>query len=394
MTSSMAVDDVTHETTTAMAMDLNEKKSRLLVPVVVFAGLFLIVGILGNLLVCFICGCRLRQNVTNTFVFSLAAVDLVSCVLCIPVDIAELRMPYSFSFPAFCKLLRTVRSVTTVSSGLILVAIAVERYRRICRPLARHTSVLQARWISLSAVLLGVVFAWPAAILFGNKTVVVVGSQTNFTECSVQDALHDSVYPVVFYSLLLLLFFGTFTILCVLYLLIAVKIWKGRKFRSDANRGRSDSLPTATLFSAKSNSPSEVTDEKYVVEAEQISTLLRRKTFLFPVNPGDTLKRKKRTYSRKRTTFIMFLMTVTFLVSCLPYVVVAICRFVFDDMETSLPDFGVVAFHFSLKSFILSSAINPFIYGFCSLKFKQECRVLLRDIQCVKKDDDVNSSTS
>ena len=391
MASSMSY-DVTSVTTTAMTMDLNENKSRILVPVVVFAGIFLLVGIIGNLLVCVICGCRLRQNVTNTFVFSLAAVDLVSCVLCIPVDIAELRMPYTFSFPAFCKLLRTVRSFTTVSSGLILVAIAVERYRRICRPLASHTNVKQARWISLSAVVTGILFAWPAAIIFGSKTVVVVGYDGNFTECSVQDALHESVYPVVFYSLLMVLFFGTFTVLCVLYMLIAARIWKGRKFHVDT-RGRSASLPNVTLFSAKSNSPSESREEKSLVE-EQISTLLRRKTFLYPGNGEDTLKRKNRTYSRKRTTFIMFLMTVTFLVSCLPYVVVAICRFVMDDMETSLSDLGVVAFHSSLKSFIISSAINPFIYGFCSRRFKQECFVLFHEIRCAKKDDDVNSSTS
>jgi hypothetical protein len=61
------------------------------IPALVIASIVFLVGIVGNCVVCYVCGCRLlSKSVVSNFVLALAAVDLVGCLVCVPMEIAQL----------------------------------------------------------------------------------------------------------------------------------------------------------------------------------------------------------------------------------------------------------------------------------------------------------------
>jgi hypothetical protein len=49
-----------------------------------------------------------------------------------PNEIVDLRYPYMFYSSIACKVLRTIEYISTVGSTVVLLAVAVDRYNRIC----------------------------------------------------------------------------------------------------------------------------------------------------------------------------------------------------------------------------------------------------------------------
>ncbi|XP_067666086.1 cholecystokinin receptor-like [Haliotis asinina] len=333
--------------------EANNKKAILLLPVSILSAILMILGIVGNTVVATVIWTRMPKRAINAFIFTLALFDLISCVTCSPLDILELRFPYDFHFPGLCKLLRFARTLCTSSSGFLLIAIATERYRLICKYKKSHMSTTQA-WKTCGAIfVIAVIISTPSVVLFGSRS-VTLGDGWNGTECSISDGYKGSIFPVMFYSLLIFLFFGTFIALCFLYAFVGIQIWKGRKIRT--KRCSSISALGRDAVSIALNNTSDALDF-----------------------PCDSLKRspsffghKAKEYSRRRTTLIMVAITSVFITSCLPYVIVAICRFLIKDIDLYLSDTGEVFFHFSLKSFMFSPVLNPYIYGYCNERFKKE----------------------
>lgn len=71
-------------------------------------------------------------------------------------------------------------------------------------------------------------------------------------------------------------------------------------------------------------------------------------------------------------TTILFAVTVVFVVSFLPYLVLVIWRTAIGGHEESvLSDSGMVAFNFGVRSYFLNSAINPLVYGFFNSQFRK-----------------------
>ena len=72
----------------------------------------------------------------------------------------------------------------------------------------------------------------------------------------------------------------------------------------------------------------------------------------------------------KRTTLMMFVLTAMFIVSYLPYIVMAALLRGKDalDVEGWLLNLEQIA----LRSFFINSAVNPLVYGFCSMRFRKE----------------------
>ncbi|XP_046377848.1 cholecystokinin receptor type A-like [Haliotis rufescens] len=336
--------------------EVSNGKALLLLPVSILAAILMLLGIVGNTAVITVIWKRMPKNAINSFILTLAMFDLFSCVACSPLDIVELRYPHEFPIPGLCKLLRFARTLSTSSSGFLLIAIATERYRLICKYKKSHMSASQA-WKTCGVIfVVATVISTPSVVLFGSKTVALQGG-LNGTECSISDSYKGSIFPVLFYSLLIFLFFGTFISLCVLYAFVGIQIWKGRKIRTKRFSSMS-ALSRDTVNAALNNT----------LEALEFPCdSLKRTTSFF----GERAQKAKE-YSRRRTTLIMVAITSVFLTSCLPYIIVAICRFLIKDIDSYLTETGEVFFHFSLKSFMFSPVLNPYIYGYCNERFKRE----------------------
>ncbi|XP_005108795.1 uncharacterized protein LOC101847455 [Aplysia californica] len=116
------------------------------------------------------------------------------------------------------------------------------------------------------------------------------------------------------------------------------------------------------IFHTTSNNP----NFEQTIEREQFSLDLLSPHTLSPVGS----LRRRSGYSRKRTTFIMFVMTLTTAVSYLPHIVVMLHRLNNPGVETTLsPDMSVF-FYFAWNSFFISLSCHPFVYGFWNGRFK------------------------
>lgn len=216
-----------------------------LTPVIVLDALYMLFGVVGNSIVCYICVFRLQRTVINSFVLALAILELLGCILTIPVDITELLNSYAFDFPLLCKTEKYFRKVVIFSTGCILVAIAAERYKRIVKPHEIHMTLSEFRLAIVGAIVFSAIIAVPEAILSGTETI-----QTSFgtgVVCSAytSDKFRFSVYPKLWGLAVVMIYVISITAIAIIYYLVAFKIWKRGKVHTD-RRSRSNT-PDSTI---------------------------------------------------------------------------------------------------------------------------------------------------
>ncbi|BFZ21072.1 hypothetical protein BsWGS_24111 [Bradybaena similaris] len=216
-----------------------------LTPVIVLDVLYMLFGVVGNSIVCYICVFRLQRTVINSFVLALAVLELLGCILTIPVDITELFNSYAFDFPLLCKTEKYFRKVIIFSTGCILVAIAAERYKRIVKPHESHMTLSEFRQAIVGAIVFSAVIAVPEAILSGNETI-----QTSFgtaVVCSAytSDKFRFSVYPKLWGLAVVIIYVISITAISIIYYLVALQIWKRGKVHTD-RRSRANT-PDSTI---------------------------------------------------------------------------------------------------------------------------------------------------
>ncbi|XP_076456392.1 uncharacterized protein LOC143290763 [Babylonia areolata] len=138
----------------------NRKKVAALLPVFLWLGSLMLVGLVGNSLSIYIFGWRLESNVQNFLFVWLAVFDLATCLIGIPSEMADLAM-----------------------------------YRLICKPLHSQMELVHARKGVGFAAGIGLVVAVPTLSLYGMRTVQISAEGLNGCDCSVQDTFHVSYLP-------------------------------------------------------------------------------------------------------------------------------------------------------------------------------------------------------
>ncbi|XP_062572473.1 neuromedin-U receptor 2-like [Saccostrea cucullata] len=329
---------------------LNDDKAVLYIPVIVYMVLLMLVGIAGNLMVCLVYIKKKFKCSTDFFILNLAFLDLLTCFFGIPVEIADLRYPYTFDAPVACKLFRTVESLISMGSTLTLIGIAVDRYKRICR-LGERFSNGTAKKICAGAVIVGILTCWPAAVVFGKKSVDVGVPGIKGSDCSTDDTQRHTVYPLLYYALVFLYFLICVAVVTFIYVKISIFIRRGKNDLIKRNLNRYElnaELTTTTEVSNDSNAHAPSTSGGFK-EPTMVNTI---KTF--------------------RTTVICIAITVAFIVSYLPFLVVRVTRNIKKDFEKTLSSSTEVVYKFCLKSYFINDAINPVIYSFLNAAFRQE----------------------
>ncbi|XP_076449708.1 neuromedin-U receptor 2-like [Babylonia areolata] len=392
---------------------LNDEKAFLYIPVIVFLAVLVIVGTLGNTLVLCVYWRKPYKASSHYFILSLAALDLFSCLVGLPTEIADLRFPYLFDIPIACKLLRFTHSSTIIASSSILIQVAFDRYYRICK-LGQQFSVRKAKILCIMSIIMGILTSWPSCLLFGRKTLnlhVLTSppdgryygnqqSQTNgihfgdrvpiqrerllrASDCSTEDSMRATIYPTIYYLFLFTLFFLTVTFFAVLYIRIGVAIWKrkqktiGAKVASKVNSHGSDHTSTevsSEVEAAADNAHHHPPPTPYLT-----GTLTRGSGKKKEAEAEMVPRQNKRRQIRVgKTTTVLFAVTLAYILSFLPYLVVMILRSTIKDFEGRLSPVGEVAYKFCVKSFFINNAINPLIYSFLNASFRADTRKTLR----------------
>ncbi|XP_071107579.1 galanin receptor 2a-like [Haliotis cracherodii] len=296
----------------------------------VVVSLFMTIGILGNTLVFCIQHFKCKPTTFSFFVKVLAVLDLMSCVVTMPIDIVVKTVPNLSSIDMFtaCKTAHYFAYATSVSSGTVLLLIAVERYRKICQPLGRAIEPRLARILCAIAI--------TVALSVSSLTTMVTGPQTielnwnnrliNLTVCRAEEELKASPSAIALNVSL----FAAFALILIFLIVFYTMICKKLRVQTEKRRSFDD----------------RILDEQ-----------------------GD-----KRSFApSEHVTKIFFIVTMVFIVSYLPHLILLLIRAiqtnkrVYESWERKL-------YELAYNSPYVNNIANPIIYSFLSSHFRQQCK--------------------
>ncbi|CAG2220137.1 HCRTR2 [Mytilus edulis] len=316
---------------------LNDKLALRYLPVIIYMFLLIFTGLFGNVLVIIVYVRKKMKSSLHYFIINLAVLDLLTVVIGMPTEIADLRYSVMFYAPAACKALRTVESLSTMGSIVTLMAVAIDRYNRICK-YGKQMTTEKAKRICIVAIVIGSVTCWPAAIVFGKKTKDVGIPGISGVDCSTDDSM------------------------------------KGTK------KQKKKGNISANLYRKKTKEPTSLSVETSFSDIEKDQTNGKNKQK--HKHPADCVHQKleeKNTTHKiqaSKTTLMLGIVTVVFVLSFLPFLTVMVIRNIVKNFEDMLSESAEVFYKFCLKSYFINNSVNPIIYSFMNIQFRRDVRKL------------------
>lgn len=350
------------------------EKAISMIPVSVALCVFMLMGIFGNVMVCFYYGFKTRRTTNSLFICTLAVYDIISVGVALPMHLYDLSFLYRFQSSMICKSMLFVTRFTGFGNAFTLLFIALDRYRRICQPFKKQFTFKEAKFACAVFCLISACFSAPAFALYDAVALTVKSIQVQ--DCtSVRSGSFKILMPV-YSSILLGLFISTVIFLIVIYSLLARYIMKKSLFRKLYCRQRQ------SCESIKSECGEERTPSTYKT-IETLSSLTLETTLSNAEEMSNSSKQNLNNLDRKsvqfpfdtnnmKFTMLMLSISTVFIVSYLPYCILEIWRATLDGHEEDkLTTEGIVAFNFFVRSYFINSAVNPLTYGFFNSRFRQ-----------------------
>ncbi|XP_071161496.1 D(2) dopamine receptor A-like [Mytilus edulis] len=198
----------------------------------IYTSLLFVIGIPGNVLVFFVYSKKTRKNSTTIFILVLAVFDLVNCTATLPTEIVMLLNPFVFNIGPVCKMSRFTTYTCNSAAAVILAAIAVDRYKRVCTPHGKQITLKRAKRMALWAFITSVSFTWPSLMIYGQRTISTESANVTRQICEIDDSHVLTVYPLIYYSYMCFSTCGIYFILLASYISIVMKMVKRRNFTS------------------------------------------------------------------------------------------------------------------------------------------------------------------
>lgn len=468
-------------------------------PAIVYTGVMMLLGIPGNIIVFYVYFSKWRRSTSRMFILFLAALDTLNCSTTLPMEIYIMSNSLKLDNPFLCKMSRYSTYVMNSSSALVLLGIAADRFKRICRPYQRSFSENKSKYISICAILFSVGTTWPSLILYGTRNVDL--GKVNGSACLLENKYDNTPYPLAFFSVMITTTMLVFASLIILYYFVGLQIYKHRKFklkncthvqtivddksvtvRSEksngdkskssnnvVNEGKEDPVIENGNVMIAVNEPTDVNNEdnendlkpyqlglpapcpdvgtscglldihcegrpacsdlsirnvsfdSRITSVQLVSDLnnepepvpkksspqpkkpkVKRKTkrvrYLL-VRGSSTLNASGRakcvnclTVRIGRSTLMLFLITIAYVVSFLPFYIIVIIRQSNIGFVSRMSKGGLMAYHVFLRSYLLSSAVNPFIYSFCNAQFREYCKDAFTSVLSRRRPSFINRS--
>uniref|UniRef100_A0A2K5SDZ8 Gastrin/cholecystokinin type B receptor n=1 Tax=Cebus imitator TaxID=2715852 RepID=A0A2K5SDZ8_CEBIM len=206
------------------------RELELAIRITLYAVIFLM-SVGGNVLIIVVLGLSRRlRTVTNAFLLSLAVSDLLLAVACMPFTLLPNLMGTFVFGTVICKAVSYLMGVSVSVSTLSLVAIALERYSAICRPL--QARVWQTRSHAARVIIATWLLSGLLMVPYPVYTIVQpVGPRVLQCVHRWPSARVRQTWSVL---LLLLLFFIPGVVMAVAYGLISRELYLGLRFDGDS----------------------------------------------------------------------------------------------------------------------------------------------------------------
>lgn len=320
-------------------------------PSVIFTGLLLFIGVIGNIIVLYVFTMFYAVSTYRVFVRTLAIVNLFICVTYFPLDILfqidTLRTITKSE--VLCKIYRCIVYGTNYVSISVVMLIGAERYRKICDPHKKQLSTTMARIFALLVVLVSTLLSIPVLFTHGNHMIVVKSNITR-TLCGLDDDYSKTNMNIVYFGVM-----GTIYILSTLFLIYVyisiihtLTTRQKQTFRTQPVT-RSGGIPGISS-----------TGQRYSVDSASSSV-------------NKTIQTNK-TRSRWSTIAI----TVILMLVYAPYVILCLVKAYNTSFKDNLNGFHWTLYQIGIRLHMISNVANPFVYGFTDLRFRMACRTIYR----------------
>lgn len=211
--------------------ELNKEKIAEYSPVIAFVFTMMLLGIVGNSFSITYYRCKAANTTTNVLITILSFIDLVSCVVIVG-EVIELFYPVNFRSAAGCKAIYFLEQWLVFISGTLLLLIAFDRYRRICRPFEWQLSIKTSKRCALVIVVVCFIMAFRNIFVMDVVRVNILiqdGQSLTGYYCTHTDDASFQTLTVVFHVIDFVIFIIILSTAVAMYVCIAVAIFKQRK---------------------------------------------------------------------------------------------------------------------------------------------------------------------
>lgn len=355
-----------NETLFCLDQPQSSKEWQPAVQILLYSLIFLL-SVLGNTLVITVLIRNKRmRTVTNIFLLSLAVSDLMLCLFCMPFNlIPNLLKDFIFG-SAMCKTTTYFMGTSVSVSTFNLVAISLERYGAICRPLQSRV------WQTKSHALKVIAATWCLSFtimtpypIYSNLVPFTKNNNQTANMCRFllpSDAMQQSWQTF----LLLILFLIPGIVMVVAYGLISLELYQGIKF--DASQKKSSKEKKLSSGSSRY----EDSDGCYLQKSRHSRKLELQQ--LSTSNSGSRVNRIRSSSSaanliaKKRVIRMLIVIVVLFFLCWMPIFSANAWR-AYDTASAEKHLSGTPISFILLLSYT-SSCVNPIIYCFMNKRFR------------------------
>lgn len=340
---------------------LNDKKIKALLPIIIILFIVILMGTIGNTLVVYIFKYKLCRSPSDLFMVYLGYAQIMNCLLCMPMDIYNLFHVYNFTDDILCRSMQSFIFTSTTLSGLIIFAIAVDCFRKICQPFKRQFTAHDVHKIVCVDILIIVLLVPAYVYVSGVRQVRTFYKNVTGMSCAISDK-NPPIYSLTFFFIILVSFVVLVILFTIIYSMVFIKL---REYNTRRKKliSKPDNL---------SNSWRSMTNEENSVSDQQLAT-------------SQVPEYRTRYYDVNRITLNMFCITFSWCLSFLPHITLTFLTSEILFMRQFTDEDGISLLHFSANSYYINNVIIPILYLIFNQPFRMEVMKVFRKYVLCKR---------
>ena len=395
-----------------LAEELNDKMTTSVLPVTIFVGIETVFGFCGNILILYVFLFKYHKCNFKYFVLCLAFVDLTSTLTTMPGEMITQTFWYVYPFPIVCKVKSFFNVFTVCGSAFTLLVIAIDRFRKVCRPFQWQIKPKTAFILCFVQLTLAFIVAFPVAIFWGTQTNTEFykGYNITVTCCEKDERYRFTDYPLVYTIITETITSSVMIVMFVLYVFVCRKLLRSKTAYGAAARPASkfhnkpeaeatlsggvtsdDDYPTQSsgevMQDISYSDPENVRECKFENNKKTLFMslsmgALQKKVLTNGVNTNAKPKKKnkERKHARRirRKTWIMFILTAVFIFTTVLYL--TLLNLIANDILLTLSDAAKAIYFFFFRLYFINHAINPVLYGILDPHFRRVLKNLCKSV--------------